>query len=77
MLAPFATLAFLATLWLVAKLALDFLAEDGGKIAAALAGKSLVARPPQSVRPVSVRYQPRAGSARRHVRVQPEWRAAA
>jgi hypothetical protein len=37
----------------------------------------MVARPPQSVRPVSVRYQPRAGSARRPVRLTPEWRAAA
>ena len=77
MLAPFATLAFLAALWLVAKLALDLLAHDGAKIAAALAGTSMVARPPQSVRSISVRYQPRAGSARRPVRTQPQWRAAA
>jgi hypothetical protein len=77
MLAPFATLAFLATLWLAVKFVLDTLAEDGGKIAAALAGRSMLAQPPQSVRPVSVRYQPRAGSARRPVRSTPEWRAAA
>ena len=77
MLAPFATLAFLVTLWLLAKLALDWIAEDGARIAAALAGRSMLARPPQSVRPVSVRFQPRAGSVRRPVRVAPEWRAAA
>ena len=77
MLAPFATLAFLATLWLAVKFVLDTLAEDGWKIVAALAGKSMLAQPPQSVRPVSVRYQPRAGSARRPVRHLPEWRAAA
>ena len=77
MLTPLATLAFLATLWLVAKLALDWVAEDGAKIAAALAGKSLLAQPPQSVRPVTVRYQPRAESVRRPLRASPEWRAAA
>jgi hypothetical protein len=77
MLAPFATLAFLATLWLAVKFMLDVLAEDGRKIVSALAGNSMLAQPPQSVRPVSVRYQPRAGSARRPGRSAPEWRAAA
>ena len=77
MLAPLATLAFLIALWLVAKLALDFLAEDGVKVSAALSGRSILARPPQSVRPVSVRFQPRAGSVRRPVHASPEWRAAA
>ncbi len=77
MLAPIATLAFFVSLWLAAKWALDMISEDGAKIAAALAGRSMLAFPPQSVRPLSVRYQPRAGSAHRPMRAQPEWRAAA
>ena len=77
MIAPFATLAFLIAAWLVAKLALDLLAEDGAKIAAALRGQSMLARPPQSVVPVSVRFQPQAGSVRRPQHARPEWRAAA
>ena len=77
MLAPIATLAFLAMIWLVAKFAVETIAADGMKIAAALRGHSMLAQPPQSVRPVTVRYQPRAGSVRRPVHVQPEWRAAA
>ena len=77
MLAPLATLAFLAALWLVAKLALDVVAQDGLKIGAALGGRSTIARPPQSVRPISVRFQPRAGSVRRPLHASPEWRAAA
>lgn len=77
MLAPFATLAFLATIWLVARVALEMADETGAKVLAAIRGHSLMAQPPQSVRPVTVRYQPRAGSVRRPVHVQPEWRAAA
>ena len=76
MLAPIATLAFLAALWLTVKWMLDMVAEDGGKIAAALGGRSMLAQPPLSL-PVTVRYQPRAGSVRRPVHAQPEWRAAA
>ncbi len=76
MLAPLATLAFLATVWLLARIALD-VDGAGAKIAAALRGQSMLAQPPQSVSPISVRYQPRAGSVRRPVHVQPEWRAAA
>ena len=74
MLAPLATLAFLATLWFVAKLALELVAADGGKIVAALQGRSVST---QSVRPVSVRFQRRAEAVRRPLRAQPEWRAAA
>ena len=77
MLAPFATLAFLATLWLVARLALDIVDGTGAQVMAALTGRSMLAQPPQSVRPVSVRFQPRAESIRRPMRAQPEWRAAA
>ncbi len=76
MIAPLATLAFLATLWLVARLALDH-AGSGAKISAALLGRSMLAVPPQSVRPISVRFQPRAGLVRRPLRALPEWRAAA
>ena len=77
MIAPLATLAFLATLWLVAKLALELADGSGAKILSALRGQSMLAQPPQSVRPVSVRFQPRAESIRRPMRAQPEWRAAA
>ena len=77
MLAPFATLAFLATIWLVARLVLEMSDGAGARVMAALRGQSLLAQPPQSVRPITVRFQPRAGSVRRPLRVQPEWRAAA
>ncbi len=76
MIAPLATLVFLATMWLIARIALDY-AGSGAKISAALRGQSMIALPPQSVRPISVRLQPRAGLVRRPLRVQPEWRAAA
>ncbi len=76
MIAPLATLAFLATLWLVVRIALEY-SGSGEKIGAALRGQSMLALPPQSVRPISVRFQPRAVSARRPLRAQPEWRAAA
>ena len=76
MIAPLATLAFLATLWLVARIVLEHVGS-GSKIGAALRGRSMLAFPPQSVRPISVRFQPRAESARRPLSAQPEWRAAA
>ena len=77
MIAPLATLAFLVTLWLVVRLALDIAEGSGARILAALRGQSMLALPPQSVRPISVRFQPRAESVRRPVHAQPEWRAAA
>jgi hypothetical protein len=77
MLAPLATLAFLATIWLLARIALDMAEETGAKVMAALRGQSVLALPPQSVRPISVRFQPRAGSVRRPLHARPEWRAAA
>ena len=77
MLFPFATIAFLATLWFVAKCAIEVVANDGSKVLAALRGHSMLAHPPQSVRPVTVRYRPRSDWSRRPVHVQPEWRAAA
>jgi len=77
MLAPLATLAFLATLWLIARIALELTEGTGAKMLAALRGQSLIALPAQSVRPISVRFQPRAGSVRRPLHARPEWRAAA
>ena len=77
MIAPLATLAFLATLWLVARIALDLADGSGAKIVAALRGRSMLAQPPHSVRPVSVRFPPRAVVVRRPLHAQPEWRAAA
>ena len=77
MIAPLATLAFLAILWLVARIVLDMADESGARIMAALRGQSMLAQAPQSLRPISVRFQPRAGLARRPLRAQPEWRAAA
>ena len=75
--APFATAAFLAALWLAAKLALDWAAEDGRRIATALRGELSQSLPVAATRPLSVRFQPRAASVRRPVRVHAEWRAAA
>ena len=77
MIAPLATLAFLAALWLVARFALEVADGSGAKVLAALRGQSMLALPPQSVRPLSVRFQPRAELVRRPVHAQPEWRAAA
>ena len=77
MLAPLATLTFLVALWLVAKLALDMLADNGAKIAAACNGRSMLARPVLLLRPISVRFTQQAASVRRPVHAQPEWRAAA
>ena len=77
MLAPLATLAFLGTLWLIAKRALELTDGTGAKMLAALRGQSMLAQPPQWVRPISVRFQPRAGSVRRPLHARPEWRAAA
>ena len=77
MIAPLATLAFLVTFWLVARIALELADGSGAKMLAALRGQSMLALPPQTLKPISVRFQPRAVEVRRPVRVQPEWRAAA
>ena len=76
MLAPLATLAFLATLWLVVRIMLDMSDGVGAKMLAALQGRSMLAQP-QSLRAISARFQPRAEAVRRPLRAQPEWRAAA
>ncbi len=75
MLAPFATLAFLATLWLAGIVVAEMLGQSGGKIAAALKGRSALATAP-SIRPVAVRVSQRSRVART-LRAQPQLRAAA
>ena len=75
MLAPLATLAFLATLWLVAVAVAGMLAESGGKIVAALNGLSPLTSAPR-IRPIAVRVSQRS-RAQRALRAQPRWRAAA
>lgn len=45
MLAPLATLVFLATLWLIVRLVAETVEESGGRIAAALFGRSYRSRP--------------------------------
>ncbi len=77
MLAPLATIVVLASVWLIAKLMLELAESDGAKIFAALRGRSLLVQPEQSVRTLTARFRPRAGSVRQPLRVQPEWRAAA
>lgn len=75
MLAPLATLAFLATLWLVVMVAAEMLSQSGGKIVAALKGRSPLATPP-SIRPIAVRVSQRSRLARA-LHAQPHLRAAA
>lgn len=75
MLAPLATLAFLATLWLIALIAAEMLGTSGRKTAVALKGRSLLATAP-GIRPVAVRVSQRA-RAQRTLRAQPQCRAAA
>jgi len=74
MLAPLATLAFLAALWLLAMIIVEMLGERGAKMAAALKGRSPLATVP-SLRPVAVRVSQR--SRQRALRAQPRLRAAA
>ena len=72
MIAALATLAFLATLWLVAVLALMVLEQSGAKIAAALKGRAA----PLPVRTPTVRLRIRQPMTR-PVRATPRLRAAA
>ncbi len=75
MLAPLATLAFLATIWLAATIVADMLGTSANKIALALKGRSPLATAP-SIRPVGVRVSQRA-RPQRALRAQPQYRAAA
>jgi hypothetical protein len=73
MLAPLATLAFLATLWLVNLVVADLLDRGLGKIAAALRGQSAFAMAP-ALRPVAVRVSQRSRAAR-PLHARPQLRA--
>jgi hypothetical protein len=73
MLASLGTLAFLATLWLLAVVGAAVLEESGAKIAAALKGKPHDPRIP-GVAPIRLRMRPKL---RPVMRAEPRWRAAA
>jgi hypothetical protein len=75
MIAPLATVVFLATLWFVGALFVETVGQSGGKILAALKGQSLLATAP-IVQPISWKVSPRARSAR-PMRARPTLRAAA
>jgi hypothetical protein len=72
--AAIGTLAFLATLWLLAVVGAAILEESGAKIAAALKGP-----PFETWTPVArfARSERGRGSPRRLTRAEPRWRAAA
>ena len=75
MLAAFTTLAFLATLWLVAVIIADTLGESWSKIVAALAGRSFTSFQPALV---ALRVTRRASARQQHpLRAEPRLRAAA
>ena len=73
MIAAFGTLAFLATLWLLTVMGAAVLEESGGKIVAALKGKS-VQRAKLAIAPARLRSRPRV---QRPMRAVARWRAAA
>jgi hypothetical protein len=79
MLAPFATLAFLLILWLAAMVVAEMLGHSGGKVLAALKGRSALANEPLVYVSV-VRITPRSRN-QRVLRAQPQlsvpYRAAA
>ncbi len=73
MIAAFATLAFLATLWLLVVMGAAVLEESGAKIAAALKGKPAAGQP-RMFAPARVRARTRF---REPMRARPRWRDAA
>ena len=73
MMAAFGTLAFLATLWLLAIVGAAILEDSGAKIAAALKGASFASAPPQVA---SVRFRGRTRAVQ-PMRAEPRWRDAA
>ncbi len=75
MLAPLATLAFLATIWLIVTIGAEMLGTSGRKVVMALKGRSLLATAP-GIRPVAVRVSQRS-RPQRALRAQPQYRAAA
>lgn len=74
MLAPFATLAFLATLWLIAAIGTEMFSRSGRRIVAALRGETPAAAPRVIIR---CRTSRAAYSRTRPLRAQPQLRAAA
>ena len=75
MIAALGTLAFLATMWLIVQAGAATLDESGGKIMAALKGRSLLATAP-AVQPISWKASPRV-RVRQPLRARPTLRAAA
>ena len=75
MLAPIATLAFLAMLWLALVATANSLERGLGKITAALRGRSMLASA-VNIPPVAIRFSPRSPAVRT-ARAQPRLRAAA
>jgi len=74
MIAPFATLAFLAVLWISAFAFVETLGRSGSRIFSALGGE----RPASQAVSVTERMRPtRAVTPRRPLRGQPQLRAAA
>ena len=74
MLAVLSTVAVLALLWLLASVALGMIGESGGKIVAALKGKSFASI---STAPVPVRVRGRGAMLARPIRARARMRAAA
>ena len=75
MIAALGTLAFLVTLWLLVQVAATTLDESGGKIVAALKGRSPLATAPIA-QPISWKFSPRV-RAKQPLRARPTLRAAA
>ena len=75
MIAPFATLIFLAALWLIAKVIVETLDESGGRILSALFRRSEVHEGRSVTIPVRVRRQ--RVVPQRATRAQMQWRDAA
>ena len=73
MLAPFATLVFLATLWLIARLVAELADESGGRILAALPGQPHRTE----TRIPAMRVRISAPRPARPMRARQQWRAAA
>ena len=73
MLAPFATLIFLASLMLVARLIAELIEGSGGRIAAALRGQQLHTE----MRIPAMRVRVSAPRPARPIRARQQWRAAA
>lgn len=75
MLEPFATLIFLATLWLIVRTIVDMIDESGGRIAAALLGRPY--RVETSIPPLPVRFSRPRAAGRPLAAQQRHWRDAA